>query len=224
MSTEQLTLVHAVRPPETDDDAPLKPPLLILLHGVRSNEQDLFALNPYLDERLVVVSTRAPITMGRNQYGWYNVVFHTDRIDRNEGEFEDSRKKLIQFISEAVAQYNVNPSRVYLMGFSQGSIMSLAVLLTEPELVAGVVVQSGSLPREVLPISVLPERLRDKPVMVVHGLYDDVLPIAEGRSIRDYLSRLPVQLDYREYPMRHQISDQSLDDVCGWLTAQLNRT
>ncbi len=223
MSTEQLSLAHLVRPPETDGAPDTLPPLLILLHGVRSNEQDLFALIPYLDERFIVVSARAPILMGRNQFGWYHVAFYADHIDRDEAEFEQSRKQLLQFISEAVARYGADPKRVYLMGFSQGSIMSLAVMLTQPELLAGVVVQSGSLPVEVLPIAASPDRLKDFPVLVVHGLYDNVLPIAEGRAIKEYFSQLPVKLDYHEYPMRHEISDQSLDDVCGWLIAQLNR-
>jgi phospholipase/carboxylesterase len=223
MSIEQPSMAHLVRLPETNGVAETNPPLLILLHGVRSNEQDLFALIPYLDERFIVISARALFTMGRNQFGWYHVAFYADRIDRNEAELEQSRKLLVQFIDEAVAKYGADPRRVYLMGFSQGSIMSLAVMLTQPELLAGVVVQSGSLPREVLPIAAAPERLKDFPVLVVHGLYDEVLPIAEGRAVRDHLNQLPVKLDYREYPMRHQISDQSLDDVCGWLIAQLNR-
>ena len=223
MSTETLSLLHVVRLPETQGKPEARPPLLILLHGVKSNEQDLFSLTPYLDERFLVISARAPIQMGRNQYGWYHVTFYPDRIDRNEFEQENSRKLLIRFVQEAIDHYHVDPKRVYLMGFSQGSIMSLAVLLTQPELIAGVVVQSGALPVELTPMIASRERLKGIPVIAVHGVEDDVLPIHEGRAVRDSLIELSLDLEYHEYPMRHQISDQSLDDVCGWLIAKLNQ-
>jgi predicted esterase len=59
-------------------------------------------------------------------------------------------------------------------------------------------------------------------VLVQHGIYDDVLPISSGRSSRDYLSTLPLKLDYREYEMGHQISDGSFADARGWLAGQLD--
>lgn len=223
MNMPQLSLVHLQRQPETDTPDPIKPPMIILLHGVRSNEQDLFALTPYIDERFIVISARAPLTLGRNQFGWYNVAFYPDRIERNAAELEQSRRLLIQFIKEAIVAYDADPKRVYLMGFSQGSIMSVAVMLTQPELLAGIVVQSGSLPTEVLPDVAARERFNKFPVLVVHGTDDNVLSIDEAHTLQDYLQTLPVDLEYREYPMRHQISDQSLDDVCGWLVNQLNR-
>ena len=58
----------------------------------------------------------------------------------------------------------------------------------------------------------------------VHGTADQVLPVREGRATRDFLNTLGVTFDYREYPMAHQISDASLDDIDSWLSAQLDRT
>jgi phospholipase/carboxylesterase len=212
----QLSLYHLVQQPGRRSD---QPPVLILLHGVRSNEQDLFSLAPYLDPRLLIVSVRAPYTLGRGQYGWYHVTFLPDRIERNAEESLQSRARLAQFIREVPPAYKADPQRVYLMGFSQGAIMSLSLMLTEPGLLAGVVALSGSLPREVLPSAAPPEQLQGFPVMQVHGVYDDVLPIEEGRATRDYLSKLPVRLTYKEYDMAHQVTQESLDDVCAWLTS-----
>ena len=224
MSTANLSLYHLVRPPETPASNGAKPPLLILLHGLRSNETDLFSLTPYLDERFLIVSVRAPYALGLDQYAWYRVTFDSTGSERNVEDFECSLEVLTRFIGEVVSTYDADPQRVYLMGFSQGAITSVATLLTRPQLLTGVVAMSGALPYEILPSAAAPERLTNIPVLVVHGIYDDVLPIAEGRTLRLHLSTLPVQLDYREYPMRHQISDQSLDDVCGWLIEELNRT
>ena len=69
----RFSLILAVREPS--GNARESAPLLVLLHGVGSNEQDLIGLAPALDSRFFVVSVRAPITLGHSSYGWYPVQF-----------------------------------------------------------------------------------------------------------------------------------------------------
>src|SRR5689334_12217766 len=135
MDSAKLSLTHLVRPSKQEGT---KPPLLILLHGVGSNEHDLFGLSPYLDERFVVVSARAPITLMPGGYGWYHIEFQPDRMIINAEEEQASRKMLAGFIDEAVGAYHCDQKRVYLMGFSQGSIMSYGLMLSVPKKIAGV--------------------------------------------------------------------------------------
>jgi phospholipase/carboxylesterase len=59
-------------------------------------------------------------------------------------------------------------------------------------------------------------------VLVTHGLYDPVLPVEEGRVIQKNLQALPLQLTYREYPMRHEVTLESLKDVSAWLSKTLD--
>jgi phospholipase/carboxylesterase len=219
MSAARLSLHHLLRPPKV---AAGIPPLLILLHGIGSNEDDLFALGPYLDERFLILSARAPITLTPGSFAWFPVEFisETPRIDPVEAE--RSRSKILEFIREALHAYNADPTRVYLMGFSQGAVMSLSVMLTQPEALAGVVAMSGRILPEVKPNAVSPDRLNGFPILVQHGEYDNVLPVSHGRASRDYLSTLPVNLTYREYPMAHQITEESLSDIRGWLSGQLD--
>jgi len=110
------------------------------------------------------------------------------------------------------------------MGFSQGAIMSASVALTQPELVAGVVLMSGRILPEIRPLMADPERLEELPFLIVHGTDDVVLPIVYGRASRELLSSLPVKLTYHEYKMGHEVSQESLADVTAWLSAQLDRT
>ena len=196
--------------------------MLLLLHGVGSNEHDLIQLAPYLDPRFFVVSARAPITLAPGMYAWFEVQLDPVRpiIDPRQAEF--SRQKLLTFIDEAIETYRIDPLRVYLMGFSQGAIMSFSVGLTHPEKIAGIVAMSGRVLPEIVPHIAAPEALRDLPIFVAHGTEDQVLPIHHGRAARELLQRLPVALTYREYPMGHQISDQSLADIAGWLTQRLD--
>lgn len=82
---------------------------------------------------------------------------------------------------------------------------------------------SGRLLPEVLPHLAPPRALRDLPILLQHGTSDPVLPVHHGRTARDRLSALHVDLTYREYPMGHQVSEESLADAAAWLQARLDR-
>jgi phospholipase/carboxylesterase len=215
-----LSLVHLVSQPNVGASAP---PLLLLLHGVGSNEHDLFGLVPYLDKRFLIISVRAPNTLGPGSYAWFEVDFTPQGPAINPAQAEASRLALITFLDEAVEAYGVDPKQVYLMGFSQGAIMSASVALTRPQLVAGVVLMSGRILPEIQPLIAPNEELSGLPFLVVHGTADMVLPISYGRASRQLLSSLPVELTYHEYRMGHEVSQESLADVTAWLSAQLDK-
>jgi phospholipase/carboxylesterase len=198
------------------------PPLLLLLHGIGSNEEDLFGLASYLDERFLVVSARAPVTLAYGGYGWFQIDFTPGGMVADVEQAKKSLAMLPGFVDGLVEAYGADGRRVYLMGFSQGAMMSLALTLTSPEKVAGVVAMSGRLPRQVIGLEPDREALKGTPVLVTHGLYDPVLPIENGRAARDYLAALPLELTYREYPMAHEVSMESLRDVTAWLTNVLD--
>jgi phospholipase/carboxylesterase len=219
MTTVELSLTHLVRAPGV---ATPTPPLLLLLHGVGSNERDLFSLAPQLDQRFLVLSARAPNTRGPGSFAWFEVQFTPQGPMIDTAQAEASRQLLLRFIGEAIAAYGADPRRVYLMGFSQGAIMSASVALTEPELVAGAVLMSGRILPEIRPSIAAPERLTGLPIMVAHGTGDTVLPINHGRSSRALLAELPVALTYHEYAMGHEVRPQSLAAIQAWLSERLN--
>lgn len=219
MNESNLPLVHlARRPPGTASP----PPMLILLHGYGSNEQDLFGLVPYLDERLLIVSARAPYTLMPGMYGWFTLDITPRGIGVDPDEAEASRQQVAAFVEQAAAVYGADPARVILSGFSQGGMMAAAVALTRPELLAGAMVLSGMVPHELLPQIAPPEQLAGKPFLVQHGTYDPVLPVQLGRAGRDLLQTLPVALTYHEYPIAHEISLESLNDMRAWLADRLD--
>lgn len=215
-----LSLIHLVSQPKVEASTP---PLLLLLHGVGSNEHDLFGLVPYLDKRFLIISVRAPNTLGPGSYAWFEVDFTPQGPAINPAQAEASRKALITFLDEAVNAYDADPKQIYLMGFSQGAIMSASVALTRPQLVAGVVLMSGRILPEIQPLIASNEELSGLPFLVVHGTADMVLPISYGRASRQLLSSLPVELTYHEYRIGHEVSQESLADVTAWLSAQLDK-
>ena len=88
------------------------PPLLILLHGIGSNEEDLIGLEPYLDERFLIVSARAPFPYGWGGYAWFEIQWMPDRIAIDRAQAEQSRDLLVRFIGETVAAYGADPAAV----------------------------------------------------------------------------------------------------------------
>lgn len=220
MKTRNLSLVHRVAEPREKSQA--RPPLLVLLHGIGSNEDDLYSLAPYLDGRFMTVSARAPVVMGAGSFGWFNIEFTPRGMVADLEEAERSQRTISKFIGELVEAYGADPACVFLMGFSQGAMMSLSVALTWPDRVAAVVAMSGRLPAQALAQVAEPETLRGMPVFVAHGIYDPVLPIENGRDCREKLEALPVELTYREYPMGHEVSMESLRDVAAWLSSTLD--
>lgn len=201
-----------------------KSPLLLLLHGLGADENDLFELVPYLDDRFFIASARAPYNLPYGGFGWFELIIGPDDIGVNIKQFEQSRLKILQFIDEIVEEHDLDKNRVFLCGFSQGAMMSMSALFSEPQKFAGVVAMSGRAMPEMLPENKDPDALKDFPIFVTHGLHDPLLPIENGRATRELLENLPVDLKYREYPMAHEISAESLSDVREWLTQKLTES
>jgi phospholipase/carboxylesterase len=222
MAADNLSLVHVVRPPQEVVSG--KPPLLLLLHGIGSHEQDLFGMAPLLDKRFFVVSARAPIMLMPGGYGWFNIQFMQDgAIIPDIAQAEASTLLLVKFIDELIDAYGVDPNCVYLMGFSQGAMMSLSVALTHPDKVSRVVAMSGRLAEQAIAGKASMEEIRRLEVFVTHGTFDNVLPVEAGRACRDELVKLGIPHTYREYPMAHEVTMDALRDVTAWLKSTLEK-
>lgn len=222
LTPRPLSLAHVVRPPLAPSAPGERPPLLVLLHGVGGNEEAMAAIAPALDPRLLVLSARAPLTLGPRAFAWFHVTFTAQGPVIDAEEAAASWAAIARFVDQAVDAYDTDPQRVYLAGFSQGAIMGLATLLTAPDRIAGVVAMSGRLLPEVLPRAAPAEALRDRPVLIVHGVEDEKLGIHFARSARDALARFPLRLDYRELPMGHAMTPESIAVVADWLGARLD--
>jgi phospholipase/carboxylesterase len=177
--------------------------MLILLHGSGGNENDLFRFASQMDERFLVVSVEAPFSQSAGRHVWFTAERMGGVSLNNAAQFEFSRQTLIKFIGEAAKSLKADPKQVYLMGFGQGAVISLGVMLTNPEILAGVVAISGQIPPEIQAVRAPPDQLKGLPVMVLHGRSDDTFTIAQGRATSSELSTLPVVLTYREYGMGH---------------------
>lgn len=212
-----MSLHHIVRQPKTASE---NPPLLILLHGYGSNEQDLFSFAEELPDNLLIVSARAPHDMGFGGYAWYAI-----NLDANNGKFSDipqakaAVEQIANFIDEIKTTYNTHPEKTFLLGFSQGAILSYALSLNHPNKVQYVVALSGYINDELLPNTVSNEIATD--YYISHGTVDQVLPVDWARKAPHFLSANNLPHAYSEYPVGHGVAPQNFYSFKSWIEERL---
>jgi phospholipase/carboxylesterase len=198
------------------------PPLLVLLHGIGTDENDLFPLAQAVDPRFAVVSLRAPGDY-HGGYAWFHIDFLAGgRVRPDLPQARASLARLIAWIESTPARLGTDPRRTFLLGFSQGAMMALGALGEVPERLAGVVALSGRAPGELFEPRASREAIARVPLLVAHGSHDDVLPVESGRTIRAAFAPLSHDFTYREFPIGHGISDEELALVADWLAAHLD--
>jgi phospholipase/carboxylesterase len=215
-----MLLAHRVVEPRARS---AQPPLLVLLHGIGADEADLLPIAPLLDPRFLVVSARAPHRAEPTGYRWYAIDWSATPPRADPAEMVASRDLLGRFIVEATALYGTNPSNVFFFGFSQGAIMSLALLVARPELVRGVAAHSGRLSKLPGPAHSA-DALSHAAVLILHGAQDPVVPVSEGHKAYEVLAPLMGgRVAYRAFEgLGHGISEESIAEASRWLTARLD--
>jgi len=219
MESKQLLLHHLVQFPAStgnqENDA--RYPAILALHGRGSNEHDLIGLASHLPDRLLWISPRAPLILGPNSFEWFRVKV----IGKPDPEQVASALETIDhFVDEILSAYPINPQKLFLLGFSQGSLLSMCYALTHPLRIAGVISQSGYIPSHI-DLEIREADLKNKPFILTHGEKDKMIPVEWAHASRDLLQKLGVDLTYHEFQMGHNISMDSLEVISAWLEKQL---
>ena len=211
----KLSLEYLVREPKIKTE---KNPLLLLLHGYGSNEQDLFSFASELPDEYYVISARAPYDLQYGSYAWYAINF-----DADENKFSDhnqamqSRDLISNFIDELIPNYPIDPKQVTLLGFSQGTILSYSVALSYPEKVQRVVALSGYLNEEIIVENYKNNDFSNLKMFVSHGSVDQVIPVDWAKKAPGILDSLNIPNEFREYQVGHGVAPQNFFDLKNWL-------
>lgn len=211
----KLSLEYLVREPKIRLG---KNPLLLLIHGYGSNEEDLFSFAKELPEEYYIISARAPYNMQHGSYAWYAINFDADQNKFSDNDqARNSRDLIANFIDELIAIYPIDNENVTLIGFSQGTILSYAVALSHPEKVQRVVAMSGYINPEILEENYLKNSFTNLKIFSSHGTADQVIPVEWGRKAKPFLENLGIKTTYKEYPLGHGVSPQNFYDFKNWL-------
>ena len=219
MASNKLSLIHQVQFPQSYQERSSRLPTILALHGRGSNEHDLMELAPHLPGNLLWISPRAPLVLGPDSYEWFRVKV----VGRPEPEHVRSALETIgHFVDEILSTYPIDPQYLFMLGFSQGSLLSICYALTNPSRIAGVIGQSGYIPSGV-DLNIKEVEIKGKPFILTHGEQDTLIPVEWARASRDRLQGLGADLTYREFQMGHNVSMESLSVISTWLRKQLRR-
>ena len=210
-----MTLNYLIREPKIKLD---KNPLLLLLHGYGSNEEDLFSFATELPDEYYVVSARAPFDMMYGSYAWYAINFDADENKFSDiGQAQQSRDLIAKFIDELIENYPIDANNVTLIGFSQGTILSYAIAVSYPEKVQRVVAMSGYFTSDIATENYQNNDFSRLKIFASHGSVDQVVPIDWARNSIPKLKALGIAIVYKEYPVGHGVAPQNFFDFKNWL-------
>ncbi len=214
-----MKLNYLIREPKIILD---KNPMLLLLHGYGSNEEDLFSFATELPDEYYVISARAPYDMMYGSYAWYAINF-----DADENKFSDidqaqqSRDLIANFIDELIVKHPIDEKKVTLIGFSQGCILSYAVALSYPQKIQRVVAMSGYFNAEIAVEGFAQNDFSNLKIFASHGSVDQVVPVDWARKAAPALQQLGIDIVYKEYPVGHGVAPQNFFDFRNWLQQTL---
>lgn len=206
-----MDLKYVIREPQNITP---KTPLLILLHGYGSNENDLFSFAPTLPEDWVIVSFRAPYNTAYEGFSWYDIDLMNveNRVDVPQAK--KSLEMILENIMKITNQYGLTENETHLAGFSQGGILSYALALEHPELFSKIACLSCYAEEKLLDNIVKDkkklERLR---FFISHGTDDAVIPMEWGRKAAELLYDLSCYFSFREYMSGHGVNQKNYMDL-----------
>lgn len=191
-------------------------PALFLMHGIGSNEQNMLSLVDGLEDSFYIFSIRGHLTQPPG-YAYFTIQGYGKP---NRDVFDDAVNNLTGFIDYACTEYPVDHNNVYLLGFSQGAILSMTLGLTLGNRIKGIVALSGYIP------AFVKEEYKIKSVdnlalFISHGEFDQIFPADWGKANNDLFHLLGADVTFKTYPEGHTISQTNYQDFTKWLLNQL---
>ena len=203
MTEESLGFVHRFVPAQTSDA-----PTLLLLHGTGGDENDLLPVGRMLDERAALLSPRGKILehgMPRFFRRLAEGVFdHEDLMDRTH--------ELGGFVDRAVDEYDIDPRRLFAVGFSNGANVAASLLLTYPRLLAGAILLRAMVPFE-------PDKTPDLsriPVYLAAGRSDQMVPPENTERLAQVLREAGAAVTLDWQPGGHGIGPAEIQAARKW--------
>ncbi len=202
---------------------------VIWLHGLGADGRDFVPIVPELKlpasaaVRFVFPhAAMRPVTlnMGMRMRAWYDIKTLTAEGRADEAGLRESVARVAALIA-AERALGVASERIVIAGFSQGAATALHAALRHPEPLAGVLALSCYLPLQATLAAELAAENRATPILMCHGQQDPVLPLALGLAACNWLRAAGYRVEWKEYPMQHQVCVPEINDISQWLRQRL---
>ena len=220
MSENRITNAYELGP--ASGGAPKQ--VVILLHGLGSNGQDLISLAPYYAKAApdaIFISPDAPFACDMvpagypDSYQWFSLQSR-DPEDMLAG-VKNAAPIVMEFIDKALEKYGLGADKLALIGFSQGTMTSLYVAPRYSDKIAGVLGYSGALIGEE-GIVQDPDEFHKPPVRLIHGEADDVVDVAAYHHATEVLGNAGFDISGHTTPnLTHSIDEAGIESGSDFL-------
>ncbi len=201
---------------------------IIWLHGLGADGHDFEPIIPQLNlnsetpVRFIFPHAPAmPVTIngGYIMPAWYDIVHDSIGIKQDEAGIRTSMER-IQLLIDREIIHGIPTHNIILAGFSQGGAMALHCALRQSQPLAGIIALSC--------YGLLPEKTADErsksssqtPVFIGHGVHDDIVPFALGKSLLQQLTAWGHEICWNSYPMAHSVSPLEIKHIGAWINQQ----
>ncbi|WP_144280835.1 alpha/beta hydrolase [Chryseobacterium echinoideorum] len=205
-----MNLNYIVREPENITSST---PILFMLHGYGSNEQDLFSFRESLPADWIIVSFRAPHSTEFEGFSWYDIDFNNPDKFVDVEQANEALQAVTEHIMAIINNYGLT-GKTHLCGFSQGGILCYSLALRYPELF-NLVACLSCYPEEKLLTDIVRDKkkLENLRFFISHGTDDAIIPLDWGRKAAELLYDLSCYFSFREYMSGHGVNQKNYMDL-----------
>jgi predicted esterase len=193
----------------------IKTPLILLLHGavqvssfervnkyvedgiVNDDEDDDDLFFKYLSKQGYIIVR--PFADKKRRFSWvineFNDLFHSTKIDEGVNL---TYKTLVNVIIKLKQILNIDDSRIYTVGHSDGADGAFCMELFQPNIFAGFVIYN-SLLANLNATNIYLRNAKNRPMYIVHSDLDDIRPIEQTKAIVDIIKETDTSIVYKEY-------------------------
>lgn len=216
---ETITLQNGQLPPRYT---------VIWLHGLGADGHDFVpivrALGLPTELPLRFVFPHAPmrpvtINMGATMRAWYDIR-SLDRSAPQDAAGITESAQAISALLQAEVDQGIPSENLILAGFSQGGAIALQLALRHPQSLGGLLALSTYLPLADTLAAEASTANQALPILQCHGRFDPMIPLAMASDSRDRLLAAGYAVDWRQYPMQHEVCAEQIGDIREWLLAR----
>ncbi|MDA9545794.1 hydrolase [Bradyrhizobium sp. CCBAU 45321] len=203
----ETSFIHRFEPATSAGSPPL-----LLLHGTGGDENDLLGLGKMISPGSALLSPRGRVLehgMPRFFRRLAEGVFDEDDVRRRANELGD-------FVAEARQRYGL--AAPIAVGFSNGANIAAALLLLQPDVLAGAILLRGMVPLSDPPEDPPKPALGGKPVLLLSGHADPIVPASNSARLAALLSDTGARVDHKVLPTGHQLSQADVALSRDWIS------
>lgn len=202
--TSSANFIHRFVPPQQESDI-----ALLLLHGTGGNEDDLLDLGRAVSQDAALLSPRGQVL--ENGAPRFFRRFAEGVFDKEDIIYRAA--ELAGFIKTSVSKYQINPNKIYALGYSNGANIANAVMLLHPGLLRGGILLR---PMTVIEPDIAPS-LKGTKVLMSAGEADPIIPRDSVENLAELFVSAGADVDLKWQRAGHNLVQADVDQARDWL-------